>query len=253
MVFQLDGLMWLLLWLGPLLLLQRKVHFEIQAIMLFLTRRTDMVTVLFSMFFLPGVLLHEFSHFLTARLVGVQTGKFSVLPRNLGNGKLQLGYVETATLDMFRDSLIGAAPLLVGGVLILYIARVQLGLRDFIIPPGTLGVGIAMDLTSYLLRAPDFWLWFYLLFTISSTMLPSASDRRAWMPLTGIVVMIGIVGVILGIGPWMLSNLVPTLNSSLRIVAFVFGISALVHLVLLLPLFFTRKILGKMTGLDIRG
>ncbi|MCX6037710.1 MAG: hypothetical protein NTW99_07430, partial [Chloroflexi bacterium] len=40
---------------------------------------------------------------------------------------------------------------------------------------------------------PDFWLWFYLTFTISSTMMPSQSDRHAWLPL--IFLIIGLVAV----------------------------------------------------------
>lgn len=252
MAFQFDGFVWLLLLLGPLLVLQRKVHFEIQAVFLLLSRRIDIVSILFSILFLPGVILHEFSHFIAARLVGVRTGKFSVVPRNLGNGKMQLGYVETASSDVFRDSLIGAAPLLLGGILIIYIAQARLGIHNFPYTPGSLNSDSIIDFMKTLLKAPDFWLWFYLLFTISSTMLPSASDRRAWLPLSGIVVLIAVIGLFLGIGPWMMSNLVPVLNSSLRVLAFIFGISVLIHFVLVIPLYIFRKILVKITGLDIR-
>ena len=252
MVFQLDGFVWLLLLMGPLLILQRKVHFEIQAVLLFITRRIDIVTVLFSILFLPGVILHEFSHFVVARLVGVRTGKFSVIPRNLGNGKLQLGFVETAASDVFRDSLIGAAPLLLASFIIIYIAQAKLGFRSFVYVPGSMNIEIIFDFGINMLDVPDFWLWFYLLFTISSTMLPSASDRRAWLPLAGIVVLIGLIGLIMGIGPWVMSNLVPTLNSGLRVLAVVFGISMLIHLILVIPLFMLRKLLGKITRLDIR-
>jgi hypothetical protein len=96
MTLQFDGFVWLLLLLGPLLLLQRKVHFELQAFLLILIRRMDIVSVLFSLLFFPGVFLHELSHYMVARIVGVRTGKFSLLPQNQGNGRLQLGYVETA-------------------------------------------------------------------------------------------------------------------------------------------------------------
>jgi hypothetical protein len=61
--FLLDGLAWLLLMLGPLLLLQPVLHREIQAVFLLLTRRPALTIGLFSLIFFPGVLLHEGSHF----------------------------------------------------------------------------------------------------------------------------------------------------------------------------------------------
>ena len=66
----LNGLMWLLLLLGPLLFLQHHLHREIQAIFLLLTRRAEIAIMLFSLLFLPGVLLHEGSHYLAARYHG---------------------------------------------------------------------------------------------------------------------------------------------------------------------------------------
>ena len=64
MLSNLDGLWWLLLLLGPLLLLQRSLHREIQVLFLVVTRRPDIAIALFSVLFFPGVLLHEGSHYL---------------------------------------------------------------------------------------------------------------------------------------------------------------------------------------------
>ncbi len=47
-----------------------------------------------------------------AKLLGVRTGKFSLIPQPLPDGHLQLGYVEAAHSDILRDSLVGAAPLI---------------------------------------------------------------------------------------------------------------------------------------------
>ena len=89
----LDGIIWLALSLGLLLFLQRNLHKELQILLFLLTRRVDMALRLFSVIFFPGVLLHEGSHFLMAKLAGVPTGRFSIFPRTAKNGKLQLGYV----------------------------------------------------------------------------------------------------------------------------------------------------------------
>jgi hypothetical protein len=97
-----DRLIWLVLLLGPLLFLQRRLHFEIQALLMILTRRPEIAFGLFSLLFFPGVLLHETSHFLMARWLGVRTGRVSLIPQVLPGGKLQLGFVETANADPLR-------------------------------------------------------------------------------------------------------------------------------------------------------
>ncbi|MBP1701841.1 MAG: putative rane protein, partial [Chloroflexi bacterium] len=96
-MINLQALGWLLVILAPLLLFQRYLHRELQAVLLILTRRADLTIMLFSLIFLPGVVLHEASHWLMAKLLRVPTGRFSILPRPMGNGRLQMGFVETAS------------------------------------------------------------------------------------------------------------------------------------------------------------
>ncbi len=73
MTYQFDGYLWLLVTLLPLLYLQTKLHLEIQRVFYLLTRRLDVAIILFAIIFFPGVLLHELSHFLMARLGGNAT------------------------------------------------------------------------------------------------------------------------------------------------------------------------------------
>src|SRR5512135_1932794 len=88
---QLAGLLWFILMLVPLIVLQRLLHREIQAVFLILTRDTRLTMGIFSLLFLPGVFLHELSHFVMAKILQVRTGKFSILPQTLPDGRLQLG------------------------------------------------------------------------------------------------------------------------------------------------------------------
>ena len=242
---------WLLLMLGPLLFAQRWLHRETQLVFLLLTRSARLALGLFSLLFFPGVLLHELSHYLMARLLGVRTGRFSLLPELMPDGKLRLGYVETAETDLFRDALIGTAPFITGGVAVAYIGISRLGLLPLAASliewdwPGFLQGLRALP------NANDFWLWFYLAFTISSTMLPSASDRRAWLPIALVITVIAGLALVAGAGPWMLENLAPWLNRAFRSVATVFGISLALHLVLLLPLRFLRGIIAAVSGVRI--
>ncbi len=245
MLTQFDGLLWFVLTLVPLALLQRLLHREIQAVFLILSRSPEFTIALFSLIFLPGVLLHEFSHYLAAIILGVQAPRFSIVPHVLPGGRLQLGYVETAKTDIARDSLIGAAPLFSGGLLVAYLSITRLDLLPLwdVLRNGQLNL---FWLGATLLpKAQDFPLWFYLIFTISSTMLPSQSDRHAWLPLGVTAAVVLALAILAGAGPWMMGNLAPLLNDLLRGAALIFGLSATLHALLILPVGFSASPAGE--------
>jgi len=248
---QLAGLFWFILMLVPLILLQRLLHREIQAVILILTRDTRLTMGIFSMLFLPGVFLHELSHFVMAKILRVRTGKFSIFPQSLPDGRLQLGYVETARSDVVRDSLIGAAPLILGALFVAYVGIYHLQMRVLwdVFRNGQ------FDLFWLGVRAlpqvQDFYLWFYLAFAISSTMMPSESDRHAWLTLVISVGVLFAIVLLIGAGPWMLSNVAPRVSNFLSSVAVIFGLSAFLHILLILPTALIHKLLARVTGVDV--
>jgi hypothetical protein len=246
-----DGLLWLLAALFLLVFLQRTLHREIQATFLILTRRPGVTQVIFALIFFPGVFLHELSHYLVAKFLGVKTGGFSLIPQAQPNGRLRLGYVETASGGFVRDALIGAAPLATGCLFVAYTAIYHLNLLplwDFVRLANWDGFWVGLRAVP---EAPDFWLWFYLTFTVSSTMLPSASDRHAWLPLG--LLAAGLVGVAIlaGAGPWLLDTLAQPANSFLRALALIFGLSGILHTLLIVPFLLFHRILVRLTGMDI--
>ncbi len=245
-----SSIYWLLLFLGPLLILQNRLHLELQAIFFLLTHRIDISMIMFSIIFLPGVILHEISHIVMARILGVRTGKLSIIPQPTQEGRLRLGYVETAKTDMIRDALIGVAPLISGSIFVSFVGLTQLNLT--VLWDGWESIR-SIDWQAPLktiVEQDDFWLWFYLLFAISSTMMPSRSDRRAWLPV--LLLFLIIFGSVLfaGAGPWLLENLYPLLDKLVFSLVFVFGISLFIHVLLLIPLFFLRKLLSRFIGYD---
>jgi hypothetical protein len=246
-----NGILWLLLWLGPLLLFQRGLHREIQALFLLLTRRADLAVALFSLLFFPGVLLHEGSHFLMAKILGVPTGRVSLIPQSVEGNRLRLGFVETGKTDILRDALIGTAPLLLGGLFVAYAGIVQLDLLTVWDGFASGNTEAAADNLAASFSVPDFWLWFYLTVTVSSTMFPSPSDRRAWLPVALLLALILGLALLFGAGPWMSENLLPVLNDAIGSVAIVFAISAVVNLLVLLPAWALRKIFSRLTGMQV--
>lgn len=248
---QLTGLIWFLLMLVPLVFLQRLLHRELQAVFLILTRDARLTMGLFSIIFLPGVFLHELSHFLTAKILLIPTGKFSIFPQSLPDGRVQLGYVETARSDAARDSLVGAAPLIVGTLFVAYVAIYHFQLRML----WDLFRNGQLDLfwmgVSALPQVKDFYLWLYLAFAVSSTMMPSQSDRHAWLELLISIGVLVAIALLIGAGPWMLSSVAPRLSNFLSSVAVIFGLSALVHILLVLPMALVHKLLARVTGVDV--
>lgn len=151
-----------------------------QGVAFLITGNPRVAMWIFWVLFLPGTLLHEFSHWLTARMLRVQTRKFSLWPKIKKRGELQMGAVQVDMADPFRHSLIGLAPLVFGSIAVLIIGQGWLGL-------GRIGEAIVSgDLKSIwravgqTLTVPDVWIWLYLIFAVSNAMLPSASDREAW-------------------------------------------------------------------------
>jgi hypothetical protein len=248
---QLAGLFWFALMIVPLIHLQRLLHREIQAVFLILTRDARLTMGIFQVIFLPGVFIHEASHFLMAKLLRVPTGRFSIIPKSLPNGRLQLGYVETARSDIVRDSMIGAAPLIVGTIVVAVVAVYKLEMRILwdVMREGQLNL-FWMGIRA-LPTVKDFYLWFYLVFAVSSTMMPSQSDRHAWLELILSVGILFSLALLIGAGPWMWDKLAPLLSNFLSSVALILGLSAIIHIVLVLPVALLHKVLAKLTGVDI--
>lgn len=117
MSLDLMPFIWVTLAFIILLILQRWIHAHLHGLSLLITGQPQYAVILYAIVLLPGVLLHEVSHWVAASLLGVRTGKLSLFPRVQPDGTIQLGYVEYykgRTLGPIRESLIGGAPLISG-------------------------------------------------------------------------------------------------------------------------------------------
>ena len=247
-----TGLLWFILTLAPLVVLQRLLHREIQAVFLIFTRNRQLAVGLFSILFFPGVFLHELSHFFMAKLLRVRTGKISLIPAALPDGKLQLGYVETAQTDIIRDSLIGLAPLIAGSLFVAFAGISQMKLNVLWQVFAARYFELFFQGILQITDIPDFYVWAYLIFAVSSTMMPSEMDRHAWLPFGLWVGILLALAVFAGAGTWMLENLAPLLDGFFSAAAILFGLSALLHVVLILPAMILHRAVVKVTGVDVK-
>jgi hypothetical protein len=177
----LSILLLLVLSLLTLAWLSRLVSLRVQAVTYYLTGSGDMTNVIIFLVLLPGVLLHESAHWLMARLVGLRTGKFRVWPNKQGN-YIGLGSVSVERADVWRDSLVGVAPLILGNLVIALI-----GWRVFATPAMLDALANVRPVDAVIvflegMRTADGLVWSYILFTVGNSMMPSSSDRESFKP-----------------------------------------------------------------------
>ncbi len=222
------ALLWLLQWwLGQ----------HIQGLALLVFRRPGAASSLYFYLLAPGVIIHELSHWLMAKLLFVRTGDFALFrpdPKSKANGKVTLGYVEVYRSDPVRQSLIGLAPLPVG-ILVLLALSSLLGFDKVLNSQLTSGNWEALlKLPGKIfasLTQPLNFLWLYLAFTVGNGMLPSAPDRRPW--LAGFILpALLISGLVLNGNLKFSSEWQQGLLSLLGTLSWVFAFSALLNLLL---------------------
>ena len=173
------SVVWLIVVFALMLGLRRWVEVHIQGLAYLITGHPTVSMWIFFLIFLPGILVHELSHWLAATLLQVPTGQIVIWPKPQGKRAVLLGTVQVGRVDPVRNSLIGLAPLVSGSLLITLIgAHLQLDTLG-----NTLSAGhwqLAWDSVARSISLPDFWLWLYLLFAVANRMMPSPADREAW-------------------------------------------------------------------------
>lgn len=246
--------LWVMLAFIILVLMQRWIHTHLHGLSLLLTGKPERAVILYAVVLLPGVLLHEISHWLMANLLGVRTGALSLVPRRRADGSVQLGYVEYykgRTLDPLRESAIGAAPLLTGTAVILLIA-----LRIFSVT--SLGTAVRSgDLDTLYLALSELFqtnyilLWVYLLFAIGNGMLPSASDRKAWPAFLLVIGIVALVLYLLDLQDAVFSGLSQPVTTAAGYLSIAFSVAIGVNLVFMLLLSLLESAVSRLKGVAV--
>ncbi|MFZ2362050.1 MAG: hypothetical protein WA040_22115 [Anaerolineae bacterium] len=213
-------LYWLQRWISQ--------HLQGVGILLFSSSNAGMALLWFVL--LPGVLLHEGSHWLMAKLLGVPTGRLRLSPSVQGK-QVVLGSVEVKRTDPVRDSLVGLAPFLAGTLALLAIGY-------WVFDAASLGLawqrGAWNQIAELLLGAfqiDDAALWLYLIFAVSNAMMPSPSDRESWRLVLVYLAVVAAVMLVFGWLPSLPASMIDALTGGLRTLTYAFALALLIDLV----------------------
>lgn len=153
---------------------------------------------------------------MVAGLLNIRAERTFEWPQQQDIGALRLNFIRIQPkAQTFAVAIINTVPVIVGLLLVSWIANSNLALPAFL---ATLGTGVLADIGPAFIRlttAADFWLWFYLAFTISNTMLPDVERLRGWrivLPIAGVVALILVIA---GAGNEFITNVMngPVANS----------------------------------------
>lgn len=246
------ALLWLVLSTTALVYIQRGFLYYVHRFLRLVLKKEQPTLIAFSLLFFPGILLHEGSHWLMAKVLGVSTNGISLIPRWVGPRNLKLGYVKIGSTTVLRRATIGAAPLIVGLVCIVSICFGIFNLDYVITALLQRDYMLVQKHLEQAIQVPEIGMWVYLLITISNLILPSRSDREYWLP-AGLVLLLFlgvflIIVEILSVREPVLAYLVAMLNA----VSASFSLTVILDMVLLLPLVVVVRMGRKLAGLGIR-
>lgn len=117
---------------------------------------------------MPGTVLHELSHFVACKVLGVATGEVSLFrPRQTEDGGFTLGFVMHAQSDPLRGALVAIAPLLLVPPLLVGVTVLLLGGGAVGDLPAVIGSAAPWQVT----------LWAYVSLSAGQGAFPSAGDH----------------------------------------------------------------------------
>ena len=233
---------------GLTLFLQRWLHQHIQGLTFMLTGSPGCAMRFLFLLLLPGVLLHEASHWTAAHILGVRTGKINIGLAPARGKQFSLGSVAVERTDTVRDSLIGLAPFVVGLSAILLIVG-----YGFDLWPNS-GLSFQQMFNRVLTTSSDWmtWLDLYLIFAVSTAMIPSESDREPWMPLIVLFGIIAALAVVFGWLPRIPPDLVTFGRNLLAALTFALGITVAINGLVAIVLFVAEWTIGNLTQRKVR-
>lgn len=189
--------------------MERWLHRHIFKVGWLLTRDFNTTTLLYYTFFLPGIVVNQFVRWLVAGLLDVRADAAIGLPQKQEIGELNLNFVQINTrgISSLKLAIIKITPFVAGLILVLLIAEHIFDIREV---AGSFQNGTTESVTESLrqmLSTTDFWLWTYILFTISNTMTPDFSLIRNYTRFLFVAFVALVILLALGVGQAVVDDL----------------------------------------------
>lgn len=217
---------------AALIHLSRWVTRQVQTIGWLLSGDENVVMVAYYLLMFPGILLHELSHFVTARVLGIKVTDFRLGPRKRKNSNsIELGSISVYSGGAIRDSLVGVAPFVAGTAVLLLVSYT-------VFDVGALGRIWSAEGWNGFFRTvrtmpetPDFWLWLYLIFAVSNAMMPSRADRKPWLLASLYTGSVLLIAWVLGAFSFIDASIRVSILDALRVLTLAFLFTAIVNMV----------------------
>ena len=155
-------------------------RFALREIYILLRRFIDNNKTIFSilaLIFLPGTLIHETAHFVTALFLLLPVRSMTVFPE-FEDGEIKLGRVSFERRDFLRSVVVGVAPFFVGAAALFFMLSSNIFFE----------FNLALKM-----------LFLYLVFSISSNMFSSKADLRDLALIFPVILLVVIIFYVLGI------------------------------------------------------
>jgi hypothetical protein len=240
-------LAWLVVSLFLAVVVTRWFSRRVASLVMLLTGSQAATLYIHFVVFVPGTLLHELSHWLAAKVLGLRTGRLELGPKVKRGGVVQMGALTYQRSDAVRESLVGLAPLINGSIAVLLLTYRRFGLT----PPTALSLTDLPGILRSTWESQDAWIWLYLLLSIGNTMFPSASDRQSWGTLALYIALIVGVLYFAGFLPEVSPTVVGWLSQWARELAFVFGLTILFDVILGSILWLVTALAGPLLGRQV--
>lgn len=209
--------------------LRSRLVYELSGASLLVFGSTKPGVVIYSLFVLPGTIIHELSHWIVAELLLVKTGEITIFPNwdESKGGRGRLGSVEAQRSDPFRGFLIGLAPFISGLGILIILGQLFSSYWDTNLPWWQLALIV------------------YGIMVMGNSMMTSQEDRRTWPFI--IVFFSFIIFLIFKYYPSLFLNHYPSIVRILLPLNQILGVTAGLNLVMIGALFATRRFIEKLT------
>ena len=215
-----------------------------------LTHNRKTTVIFYYTAFLPGVLLHELCRWLAAGVLNVRASQSVQLPQHDDIGELRLRLVQISPdAQPFKKVIIEGAPLLVALAALWLIATDILDLESSLRIATGGNVADLGQAIKTMVTQPDFWLWFYLAFTIANTMLPPVSKQLHNRKLAAsTLILIGALAIGLGSHIEAKQAFGSDLQRLLSSISLILSSTTIINVVMVLALGMIEAVIERLTG-----